>query len=106
MPGRAGAGARMTRWPDGPFVGRDDIVDELLGAADAATRGAGSIVLLTGEAGIGKTTVARVLAERVREQLAVSWGTCITDHSAPPFWPWRDLVAVEPSDAGHATARR
>src|SRR4051812_40590087 len=100
MPGRAGVGARMARWSDGPFVGRDDIVDELLGAADAAARGAGSIAVLTGEAGIGKTTVARVLAQRVREQLAVSWGTCVTDQSAPPFWPWRELVAVEPSDTG------
>jgi tetratricopeptide (TPR) repeat protein len=73
-------------------------MDELLAAADAAVRGAGSIIVLTGEAGIGKTSVARVLARQARDQLEVSWGVCAADQSAPPFWPWRTLVALEPSD--------
>ena len=73
-------------------------MEELVAAADAAARGAGSIVLLTGEAGIGKTSVARALARQVRDQLEVSWGACAADQSAPPFWPWRTLVALEPSD--------
>lgn len=81
------------------LVGRDDIVDELVAAASHAARGAGSIALLTGEAGIGKTSVARVLARRVGDQLAVSWGACVADQSAPPFWPWRTLVPVEAPDA-------
>jgi tetratricopeptide (TPR) repeat protein len=29
--------------------------------------------------------------------LAVSWGECVADQSAPPFWPWRALVRPEPS---------
>ncbi|HJR25150.1 MAG TPA: AAA family ATPase, partial [Acidimicrobiales bacterium] len=83
----------MARGPDGPFVGRADLLEELTAIAVAAAGGSGSIVLLTGEAGIGKTSVARAVARRVRDDLAVSWGTCTVDGSAPPFWPWRDLVA-------------
>ena len=66
---------------------------ELAAAADDALHGTGSVVLLTGEAGIGKTSVARSLARLVRDDLAVSWGTCMVDGSAPPFWPWRALVS-------------
>ena len=93
----------MARWSDGPLVGRDELMEELIAAADAASAGGGSIVLLTGEAGIGKTTVARALARQVRDQLGVSWGACVADQGAPPFWPWRTLIALEPSDPMLAT---
>src|SRR6266508_5844472 len=62
MTGHAGTGGRVAGWSDGPLVGRDDLIDELYAAAGAAAQGDGSIVLLTGEAGIGKTSVARALA--------------------------------------------
>jgi tetratricopeptide (TPR) repeat protein len=75
------------------LVGRDDIVDELVAAAHHATRGAGAVFVLSGEAGIGKTSVARAVADRVRDELAVTWGKCSADRAAPPFWPWRALVA-------------
>jgi tetratricopeptide (TPR) repeat protein len=84
-------------------VGRHELLDELVAIARVAESGRGSIVLLTGEAGIGKTTVARTLAERVREQFAISWGVCAADQGAPPFWPWRELVELEPSDTSDRT---
>lgn len=103
MRGDSEAGARMARWSDGPLVGRGELIEELIAAADAASRGTGSIVVLAGEAGIGKTSVARALARQVRDQLEISWGACVADQSAPPFWPWRELVALEPSDPVVAT---
>jgi tetratricopeptide (TPR) repeat protein len=103
VPSRAGFGAGTARWSDGPLVGRDALIEELVAAADDAVRGRGAVVLLTGEAGIGKTSVARTLVQQVREELVVSWGACVTDQSAPPFWPWRSLVALDQSDAGQAT---
>lgn len=99
MAAHTGAGARGAGWSDEPLVGRDELTDELLAAASGAARGAGSIVLLTGEAGIGKTSLARALARTIGGQLEVSWGACVADQSAPPFWPWHSVVAVEPSEA-------
>ena len=98
MTGRGGAGARATP-AEGGLVGRDDLLTELVAAAQATLRGTGSLVLLTGEAGIGKTTVVRALARSVHGELEVTWGRCIADGSAPPFWPWRDVVAAEASAA-------
>jgi tetratricopeptide (TPR) repeat protein len=74
------------------LIGRTDLVDELAGFADAVTRGSGAVVLLTGDAGIGKTSVVRTLANRVRDRVDVSWGACAADGSAPPLWPWRALI--------------
>jgi tetratricopeptide (TPR) repeat protein len=87
----------MASWADGPMVGRDELLDELAGYAGAAAGGAGSIVLLTGEAGIGKTSVVRAAAKQARELLDVTSGTCVPEQGAPPFWPWRVLVDLEPA---------
>jgi MoxR-like ATPase len=43
-------------------AGRDDVLDRLRQAVDGAVAGRGLIVLLTGEAGIGKTTMLREAA--------------------------------------------
>lgn len=74
------------------LVGRRALVAELAAAARAAATGHGSVVLLTGEAGVGKTSVARALATEVRDDLVVTWGTCTADGAAPPFWPWRAVI--------------
>jgi len=77
------------------LLGRAALVDELTAAAAHAADGAGSLVLLTGEAGIGKTSVARAMARLAPDDLTVSWGNCAADRSAPPFWPWRSVVDIE-----------
>ena len=99
MPRRTGSRGR-TPWSDGPILGRDELIGELVAAAGAAAHGSGSIVLLTGEAGIGKSTVARLLEQESRDMLEVSSGACVAD-GAPPFWPWRDLVTTDASDQPH-----
>lgn len=85
------------------LVGRDPLVEQLADAARAARDGSGSLVLLTGEAGIGKTSLARHLASG-DHGLAVTWGRCSADAGAPPFWPWRDLV--DPTADHDASSRR
>jgi len=45
-----------------PCVGRDDLLEELRALLDAASVGHRSSVVLDGEAGLGKTTVASVVA--------------------------------------------
>ena len=47
-----------------PFVGRDAALAELDGVLAAAGQGRGALVLIRGEAGIGKTTLAARAADR------------------------------------------
>jgi tetratricopeptide (TPR) repeat protein len=61
----------------------------------AATRGGGGrLVMVAGEAGIGKTRLCREVASRAEQAgIAVAWGTCWPDAGAPPLWPWQAILA-------------
>ncbi len=48
-------------------------------------------MLLAGEPGAGKTSLARSGTERARETV-VSWGACRESQSAPPLWPWVQVL--------------
>jgi DNA-binding CsgD family transcriptional regulator len=68
---------------------------------DAALEGCGSFVLLGGEAGIGKTTLAREFAaEAQRRGLRVVAGHCYDLTATPPYGPWLDLAARYPTGDG------
>ncbi len=76
-------------------VGRERVLAELGELLAAARAGSGSVVLLTGEAGIGKSTVADVLVERARaEGVPVLVGRAVADEGAPAYWPWRRALAA------------
>jgi predicted ATPase len=69
-------------------IGRERERRVLLGALDDAIAGRGGVVLVYGEAGIGKTTVARQVAENATARGAnCVWATCWEDDTAPAFWP-------------------
>jgi DNA-binding SARP family transcriptional activator len=77
----------------GLFVGRDIEVAALRAAARAAEAGRRQIVLLTGEAGAGKTT----MLDHVRRDLTVrGWqvvlGRCPEDEGSPPAWAWVEAL--------------
>src|SRR4051795_9077750 len=77
---------------------RDGALATLADARDAAARGEGRVVFVTGEPGIGKTSlVSRFLGE-LGEGARVLVGTC-DDLSIPrPLGPIRDLVgSVSPA---------
>jgi AAA ATPase domain len=75
------------------IIGRDHPA-EVLGAEIArAADSHGGLVLITGEAGIGKTTLAGAAAEEARRRGAlVLSGSCWSSDGAPGFWPWVQVV--------------
>ncbi|WP_181782074.1 ATP-binding protein, partial [Pseudonocardia pini] len=71
---------------------RQDDLDSLLGAVDAVRAGAGRVVLLTGEAGIGKTALVRALRAALDPEVRVLAGAC-DDLLAPrALGPLRDAA--------------
>ena len=78
--------------PTGP-VGRDREWARLTSAISTGGLGQPIVVLLEGEAGIGKTTLLDVLAATAAGAgWQVSWGRCVDEGLAPALWPWVELV--------------
>src|SRR2546423_4065880 len=66
------------------FVGRQRELQALRAHLDGAFAGVGSLAMLVGEAGIGKTSTARAFAAFVRERgLVVLWGSCFEGEWSP-----------------------
>ncbi len=91
-----------------PLVGRRRQREVLEDALASARAGAGRIVVLEGEAGIGKTRLARHALERAHELgLRVAAGRALPDPGTPALWPWdqalRDLRATLPDGASVAS---
>src|SRR6185369_10549123 len=79
------------------FVGRARELEMLRALSGDVGRGAARLVLLEGEAGIGKTTLVRRFAEIAEEEgYAVARGQSDSDCGAPSYWTWiqvlRDLL--------------
>ncbi|WP_188189358.1 ATP-binding protein [Nonomuraea sp. SYSU D8015] len=74
------------------LIGRDHPA-ALLRAEIARVIGShGGLVLVTGEAGIGKTTLVTSAAREARRQGAlVVGGACWESGSAPGYWPWTQV---------------
>jgi DNA-binding winged helix-turn-helix (wHTH) protein/tetratricopeptide (TPR) repeat protein len=68
-----------------PFVGRREELAFLEARSAAARAGHGACVVVSGEAGIGKTRLLEEHAERARSQgLRVLWGRFLEGEGAPP----------------------
>ncbi|GAA1862718.1 hypothetical protein GCM10009836_48790 [Pseudonocardia ailaonensis] len=96
------------------LVGRDAELRELEAvAAELGRSGCARTVLLAGEAGIGKTTLAAEFVARMRATgLRTAWAACRAEGGTPPYWPWAQLLsrlgrggALTPSDADPEQAR-
>ena len=75
------------------LVGRGPLLAELRAALDAALAGHGSLVLITGEPGIGKTAlITSVAGEAASRGVQVGWGRCAEGEGAPAFWPWTQVL--------------
>jgi predicted ATPase len=71
------------------LIGRDRELTILRQQFDAARAGNGRVVLIGGEAGIGKTALAEVLCREATERGAlVLVGRCYDLTETPPYGPW------------------
>ena len=76
------------------FVGRADELRRIDRVCTAAPDGRGAVVLVSGEAGIGKTRFCDEAAERARRAgLTVVSARCWGEGGAPALWPWQPILA-------------
>ena len=75
------------------FIGRQTELAVLNAALDDAVAERGRMVMLAGEAGIGKTRLAQEIASLSEQRGArVLWGWCYERQGAPLYWPWLQLI--------------
>jgi hypothetical protein len=88
------------------FVGRTQELSDLVGALDETAAGRGSLCLLTGEPGIGKTRLMSELGQLAADGgFRVVAGRCWEEGGAPPYWPWIQVLRSVGGDLEHlATA--
>lgn len=86
--------APVSRAPDrAPYVGRAEERATLRAAMERASAGTGSLVLIAGEAGLGKTRlVDEVAAEARASAMFVVYGHCTDMEGAPPYAPFVEAI--------------
>ena len=82
--------------PESFLVGRGREQSLLRDAVDRAVAGQGSLVLISGEAGIGKTALV-VDTARVAEArgAVVLTGPCFDLTETPPYCPWIEMFRLD-----------
>jgi len=75
------------------LAGRDQELGDLLRHWERCLEGEGRLILISGEAGVGKTRLAEALAENVRWQGAeVMWGRCYEHERSLPYQPLIEVM--------------
>ncbi|MGY1837059.1 BTAD domain-containing putative transcriptional regulator [Blastococcus sp. SYSU DS0510] len=75
------------------LVGRRAELDQVRAVAEQVAGGRSAVVVLEGEAGIGKTRLAETVADGARLLgWPVAWSRCADDTGAPPLWPWTQVL--------------
>jgi len=89
------------------FVGRGRQLAIAREALDRVARGQGGVLALAGEAGVGKSRLAREVTALARERdMDVAWAGGWPSGGAPAYWPWPEILAtLDPSAADVLEAR-
>ena len=83
--------------PASSLVGRDAELADLCDTLQQAAAGHGRAVVLVGEPGAGKTTLAEAAAGLAAAAgVTAAWGRCLDAVSAPAFWPWSQILRALP----------
>ncbi len=89
------------------LVGREQLLNALSELLGRALDGQGVTVLVSGEAGIGKTSLVRAVTAAAAERGAhIGWGGCMDVDGAPGHWPWTQVLNGLVRAVGPAHARR
>lgn len=75
-----------------PLVGRERQVARVVTAARAAAGGAGGVLLVTGEGGMGKSRLLEESTAGLDPGTLVAWGRCSSRDDAPAYWPWLQVL--------------
>jgi hypothetical protein len=89
---------------DGPFVGREVELARLAATARSVSATGLQVVLVTGEAGVGKTRLLTQFgAALASEGWLVAVGRCPEHEGAPPAWAWVEALRwlADPAPPGH-----
>lgn len=95
---------------EAPFVGREAQLSALVTAADEAVADGARVALVTGEAGLGKSTLLDHLGRRLEgDGWLVAVGRCPEVDGAPPAWAWTEVLgavaaSASPGEFGHDLA--
>lgn len=74
------------------LIGRESALAAAGSVLDDADRGAGQFLMISGEAGIGKTAMLAALVSRAGPASLVLRGFCWEGDGAPPYWPWSQVL--------------
>lgn len=75
------------------IVGREAELARLWAAFEEAVSGRGGVAVVTGEPGIGKTTLVEELQRQASAAgTTTALGRCWEAGGAPPYWPWAQTV--------------
>lgn len=85
----------MVERPAIGLLGRSEVWRTVSLQLDRAAGGVGGVVLVAGEAGLGKTALcdALVVAAK-RDGWMVSWAAAAPVPTVPGLWPWRQLLST------------
>jgi hypothetical protein len=77
------------------LIGREHALAAVDDAIAVTQAGRGQLLLVSGEAGIGKTALAgHVLGTAPGRGLLVAWAACGPQAGAPAYWPWVQVLRV------------
>ncbi len=94
-----------------PFVGRTGQLERLLARLENVANGRGSVVMLRGEPGVGKTRTLEEFAELAKQRGAVTIrGACYDGESQRPYRPFAEAILdyahIEPTKFANAIGKR
>jgi len=78
--------------PVGRLIGREPALAAAGSVLSEALSGSGQFLMISGEAGIGKTAMLAALIDQAGPIPLVLRGLCWEGDGAPPYWPWSQVL--------------